>query len=137
MWLCRISLSAVRFPPTGEGSGTKSPGRRPKNRASFQVIPSVRTQLVRFWPYLFTCEMFWFLGSLHLPAVTSVIPGLNSDLRGNFATEIAVRSYMTVCRIVPQCRTLTKRAIPKVEVLYVVMGCSETSILSTRSASRR
>ena len=28
--------------------------------------------------------------------------------------------------------SLTKRAIPKVEVLYVVMGCSETSVLSTR-----
>ena len=27
---------------------------------------------------------------------------------------------------------LTKRAIPKVEVLYVVMGCSETSVLSSR-----
>ena len=28
--------------------------------------------------------------------------------------------------------SLTKRAFPKVEVLYVVMGCSETSVLSTR-----
>ena len=28
--------------------------------------------------------------------------------------------------------SLTKRAIPKVEVLYVMMGCSETSVLSTR-----
>ena len=28
--------------------------------------------------------------------------------------------------------SLTKRAIPKVEVLYVVMGCSDTSVLSTR-----
>ena len=26
----------------------------------------------------------------------------------------------------------TKRAIPKADVLYVVMGCSETSVLSTR-----
>ena len=34
-------LVAVRFPPTQEGSGTKSSGRRPKNRASFQVSPSV------------------------------------------------------------------------------------------------
>ena len=30
-------LLAVRFPPTREGSGTKSSGRRPKNRATFQV----------------------------------------------------------------------------------------------------
>ena len=30
-------LVAVRFPPTREGSGTKSTGRRPENRASFQV----------------------------------------------------------------------------------------------------
>ena len=28
--------------------------------------------------------------------------------------------------------SLTKSAFPKVEVLYVVMGCSETSVLSTR-----
>ena len=28
--------------------------------------------------------------------------------------------------------SLTKRAIPKVEVLYVVLGCSETSVRSTR-----
>ena len=29
-------------------------------------------------------------------------------------------------------QSLTKSAFPKVEVLYVVMGCSETSVLSTR-----
>ena len=34
-------LVAVRFPPTREGSGTKGSGRRPKNRAFFQVSPSV------------------------------------------------------------------------------------------------
>ena len=28
--------------------------------------------------------------------------------------------------------SLAKSAFPKVEVLYVVMGCSETSVLSTR-----
>ena len=34
-------LVAVRFPPTREGSGTKGSFRRPKNRAFFQVSPSV------------------------------------------------------------------------------------------------
>ena len=38
-------LVAVRFPPTREGSGTKGSGRRPKNRAFFQVSPLFGTQL--------------------------------------------------------------------------------------------
>ena len=43
-------LVAVRFPPTREGSGTKGTGRRPQNRAFFQVSP----QYVGSWvlPFL-------------------------------------------------------------------------------------
>ena len=40
---------AVRFPPTREGSGTKSTGRRPKNRASFRYP----LRYVRRWFALF------------------------------------------------------------------------------------
>ena len=56
-------LLAVRFPPTREGSDTKSSGRRPKNRASFRYPPQY---VVRSWvlPYLFTGGMFWVFGSL-------------------------------------------------------------------------
>ena len=128
-------LVAVRFPPTREGSGTKSSGRRPKYRASFQVsLQYVRRWYVFLGPYL---QMFWVFGSLHLPAVTSAIPGLNSDLDVRYppvvtsASEVLTQtylssglvqwlacwaqnpkvreeqSYMNACRIVRQCRTWT------------------------------
>ena len=65
-------LVAVRFLPTREGSGTKSSGRRPKNRASFRYHPSVRgTQLG------IAVLIFWWgvlgLRFLAPPAVTSAI----------------------------------------------------------------
>ena len=128
-------LVAVRFPPTREGCCTKSTGRRPEYRASFQVS----LQYVRSW-YVFgrILPMFWFFGSLQLPAVTSAIPGLNSDLDVRFlpavtsASEVLTQtyrssglvrcwaqktkvreeqSYMSACRIVRLCRTksLTKK----------------------------
>ena len=44
-WLCRISLKRQGSIRLREGSGTKSTGRRPKNRASFRVA----LQYVRRW----------------------------------------------------------------------------------------
>ena len=52
-------LVAVRFPPTREGSGTKSTGRRPKNRASFRYPPQY---LVRSWVIAVFIGMFWDFG---------------------------------------------------------------------------
>ena len=43
-------LVAVRFPPTCEGSGTRGSGRRPKNRAFFQVSLQY---FVRSWVLLY------------------------------------------------------------------------------------
>ena len=81
--------------------------------------------------------MFWVFGSLRLPAVTSAIPGLNSDLEVRYlpavtsASEVLTQtnrssgvvqwracwalnpkvrkeqSYMRVCRIVRQSRMWT------------------------------
>ena len=61
-------LVAVRFPPTREGSGTKSTGRRPKNRAIFQVSP------FSTWYAAGYCRTYWdVLGLRAPPAVTSAI----------------------------------------------------------------
>ena len=89
---------AVRFPPTREGSGTKSTGRRPKNRASFRYP---LRYLVRSWvlPYLFF-GLFWDFGSL--PAVTSA-----SEVLTQAFVKFEVESYMFAYRIVLQNRTLS------------------------------
>ena len=86
--------------------------------------------------------MFWFSGSLHLPAVTSAIPGLNSDLSQQRAGSLldskpkgpwrAKLHERVQNRTAVENESLPKRAIPKVEVLYVVKGCSETSVVSSR-----
>ena len=66
-------LVAVRFHPTREGSGTKGSGRRPKNRAFFQVSP----QYVCSWvlPFLLGCSgtSWLFLFSAHLKQFVRVL----------------------------------------------------------------
>ena len=122
-------LVAVRFHSDSRGLWHKEHRAPTQVPRIFSGIPSVRTQLVHFWPYLPT---FWIFGSLHLPAVTSAIPGLNSDLDVSFppavtsASEVLTQTYrssglvrcwaqnpkvreeqscMSACRIVRQCRT--------------------------------
>ena len=80
-------LIAVRLPPTREGSGTKSSGRRPKNRASFRYPPTVS---------LYLCTG----GMSSVPFSTSRNfgkKGLNSDLSQSRASfEIPVTSRASV-----------------------------------------
>ena len=65
-------LVAVRFPPTREGSGTKGSGRRPKNRAFFQVSPQY---LVRSWVLLYFFGMFWdFMAVFIVSTLGAVCP---------------------------------------------------------------
>ena len=93
---CAASPCSGEVPPDSRGQWHpehRAPTQEPR---IFSGIPSVRTSLVRFWPYL---PMFWFLGSLHFPAVTSAIPGLNSDLDVRFppavtsASEVLTQTY--------------------------------------------
>ena len=64
-------LVAVRFFPTREGSGTKSSGRRPKNRATFQVSPLSMWYAAGYFRFFF----YWWddlgLRFFAQPAVTS------------------------------------------------------------------
>ena len=75
-------LVAVRFPPTREGSSTKGSGRRPKNRALFQVSPSVLGTLLGIAVFI---GMFWDF------AVTS-------------ASAIEVDEIVDAVRLIPQER---------------------------------
>ena len=72
---------AVRFLPTREGSGTKSTGRRPKNRASFRYPPQyvVRSRIL---PYFYTLGLRF----LAQPAVTS-------------ASEVLTQTYRSPVRV--------------------------------------
>ena len=88
-------LVGVRFLPTRQG-GTKSTGRRPKNRATLQVSP------VSMWYAARYCRIY-FLDVLGLrflapPAVTST-RGLNSDLsqsRASFKVPVTSRASVEV-----------------------------------------
>ena len=66
-------LVAVMFPPTREGSGTISTGRRPKNRASFRYSPTVSLYVLG-------------LRFLAPPAVTS-------------ASEVLTQTYRSFVRV--------------------------------------
>ena len=104
-------LAAVRFLPTREG------GRRPKNRATFQVSPSVcGTQLgiavlIYWWDVL-------GLRFLTLPAVTSASEILTQTYRSSGVVQLLAcwahnpkvrkeQRFMIVCGIVLQSRTWT------------------------------
>ena len=110
---CEVTISAER-----ETARAPTRERLPAKECQVQRkccsgIPSVRTQLVRFWPYL---PMFWVFGSFHLPAVTSANEALTQTYRSSglvqwqacWAQNPKVReeqSYMSACRIVRLCRT--------------------------------
>ena len=138
----------------------RAQGADPRTEHLFRYPSStyaVGTQLI-----VAVLTMFWVFGSLHMPAVISAIPGLNSDLDvwhqpavtsasevltqtyrsggvvqwpARWALNPKVRkeqSYMTVCRIVRQNRTLTwylrgdpvdpERAHFSIVVLFVVVS---------------
>ena len=81
---------AVRFPPTREGSGTKSSGRRPKNRASFQVSPTV--SLYFFWLDIYVLGLRF----LAPPPVTSASEVLTQTYRSLGRVEVSVTSRASV-----------------------------------------
>ena len=118
-------LVAVRFPPTREGSGTKSSGRRPKNRAILQVSTSVfGTQpgiavLIYLWDVL-------GLRFLAPPAVTSAIGVLTQAF-----VKIEVESCMGACRIVLQNRNLDV-PIPRVRWYLEVIQLTLQERISER-----
>ena len=80
-------LVAVRFLPTREGSGTKSTGRRPKNRATLQA------SLVSIWYAAGYCRIYWdVLGLLAPPAVTSAIEVLTQTFLSRFCGRVQIRA---------------------------------------------
>ena len=83
---CAASPCSGKVPPTREGSGTWSTGRRPKNRASFRYLPTVRGALVAIAALICWCDVLG-LRFLSLPEVTSA----RSELR------LAWHVYNGVC----------------------------------------
>ena len=90
-------LVAVRFLPTREGSGTKSSGRRPKNRATLQVSPLsilVRSLGIAVLIYLWDVLGLRFLAP---PAVSSASEVLTQTYRSPRASfEFPVTSRASV-----------------------------------------
>ena len=69
-------------PCSGKGSGTKSTGRRPKNRASFRYPPTVRGALMAIAVLIYWWDTYvQGLRFLALPAVTSASDVLTQTYR--------------------------------------------------------
>ena len=85
-------LVAVRFPPTREGSGTKGSGRRPKNRAFFQVslqyVCSIAVFLLgcsgTLWLYLLSAHLEQFVRVLEPQVVEEIVQFIPQELFSKF-----------------------------------------------------
>ena len=83
-------LVAVRFPPTREGSGNKGSGRRPKDRAFFQVSPQYVCSIAVFigmfwdWLYLFSAHLEQFVRVLEPQVVEEIVQFIPHGLFSKF-----------------------------------------------------